>query len=266
MNYTFDKDGGCRPELDELEQGVRTACAAERVPVILGFRIEKNKTIPPHLAAGMDINQRCATGALNIRSDLRMIPLRFYINDASKPTLAWSAATAVNPRLVQDPVLADDSVADKSLYTTLLTEAELADFTVDDEDVLAGSASGRLRGRVVIIGSPQNTFPTYAGNVPGYVLQASYIEALLDGRYLQRMPFFFHVAVALAFWIYLELGESVRTKLVRMAGGLAAILVLSWLTVHLFGYYSDFLMISMGGVFTWLFEVATKQFRERRPA
>jgi hypothetical protein len=104
----------------------------------------------------------------------------------------------------------------------------------------------RLHGRVVVIGevSPyEDQHAAVIGNVPGYLLQANFIESILDDRLYSPMSEFVNYLAGFAFFALCEyvLEEGSRRGLIRTVIALIALVVSAaaivyFVILHL-GYY-----------------------------
>lgn len=136
------------------------------------------------------------------------------------------------------------------------------------------AARERLEGRVVVIGETQPAFDlhdTPFGRVAGFRLQASYVEALIDGRVYHPAPWW--VAFGLAA-VYgggiLALTQRVRWHRARRLAAVLALtastFVAAWLAARLFGVYiGPFALGPMGivGVVAGLAADSAAQHLER---
>jgi hypothetical protein len=144
-------------------------------------------------------------------------------------------------------------------YTSLIPQQEFPDYSVID--LICGhsyapginwkdrctpphSASGVLKGHIVVIGeySPGDTFHTELGTTPGVVLQANYIESLLDDRYFKPFYKWGEIGIGLlwfaAVWVIFERTESPLRALMYCVA-LSAVLwwILFYFVVEQWGFY-----------------------------
>lgn len=152
-------------------------------------------------------------------------------------------------------------------YTSLIPQKEFPEYSVIDlicERYTPGlnwkercrpglSASGVLKGHIVVIGeySPGDTFRTEIGPLPGVLLQANYIESILDDRYFKAfykwaefgIGFLWFVAV----WVIFERTQSPLRALTYCVA-LSAVLwwILFYFLVEQWGFY---LTVAAPGLF-----------------
>jgi hypothetical protein len=137
--------------------------------------------------------QHTFTGLYRLDCDTRRIPLTWpvfqkennqWVRDPEeKPTIAYLAATLYNPGLKNNPALKGRD----NPFTSFIP-ADLF-HPVDFANVLNGSPDAlRLRWKIVVIGDGQQDWhDTVVGRIPGVLLQANYIESLLDDRYFRGL-------------------------------------------------------------------------------
>ena len=109
----------------------------------------------------------------------------------------------------------------------------------------------RLRGRILVFGSdgPTDKFDTVVGKVDGVLLQTGYLEAILDGRLLEKLGWPIQIGAALLFWFLVEYVGSVWTKLAIACVLVLAMLGCNMIAVAFWGRYGDFGAISLIGFF-----------------
>jgi len=160
----------------------------------------------------LDAGDRIAEGIVNTDEDIRRLPLGWLVGPTTEPTPTLSIAAA----LAYDPLLLDKVPALRNLikrgehpYIAFLDPHDVEKITYSGRDILCSSTIGNqmkaplecgerasssverlayLRNRIVVIGekSPHlDVHPSVVGSVSGFTLQANYIEAVLDGRYLR---------------------------------------------------------------------------------
>jgi CHASE2 domain-containing sensor protein len=193
-----------------------------RVPIIVGRRLAeapKEKTHgrrswpplveAPELTTELGIRE----GIVNIDPDTRRLPLGWTAL-SEKGVAEWHRSLALEAAKVYDekldqkyPSLVELIKNKENPYISFLKRADLeAQATYSTGDVLCGSPEARrrlenlsctappradlgyLRGRIVIVAEPNADMDSHfsvLGHVPGFILQANYIEALLDQRYFK---------------------------------------------------------------------------------
>ncbi len=100
-----------------------------------------------------------------------------------------------------------------------------------------------LRNRVVVIGqnASSDIHATVIGRIPGVVLQANYIESLLDDRYLKPANVFLEVAISISWFAVVEYFFALYEKRpVRALILSSASLVVLWLLTY------DIAVLQMG--------------------
>ncbi|HEY2913629.1 MAG TPA: CHASE2 domain-containing protein [Candidatus Angelobacter sp.] len=104
-----------------------------------------------------------------------------------------------------------------------------------------------LRGKIVLIGEyrpKEDTHESVIGKVPGFMLQANYIESLLDDRFFQQIPKWLEIVLTVLCLVLLDIMlERARNPYI---GALAAacIVIALWFISHFaimeWGYYFVF--------------------------
>lgn len=174
-------------------------------------------------------------GLCNVASDRRLLPLRWmvYRDEKSAQTgdvvevdgLALAAARAYLPSFLERNERVSSLLA--SGRQPFIGFIQPADFDKRDlhfaSEVVCGkrirpdqdwtkcpadtAAPSYAHGRVVLIGEDDTSDlqPTIVGSMMGYYLQANYIEALLDDRFLTPVHPAFNVALSLILLTFMEL-------------------------------------------------------------
>jgi hypothetical protein len=216
-------------------------------------------------------------GLIRLNHDNRKIPLewRAYLSrselaapehhTAVLPTLSRVAAEQADPNLSSDGKFKYLISKAAHPYTGFLSEEEIPTFSAldlvcgpqfpRDSDwescELSGYKNQTIRNHIVIIGNStddQDINASVIGLVPGVVLQANYIESLLDDRYLKPVSLLGNIIINLsaAFVIgFLFLSTSsqkhglLSPERVAVASLILSLLlwVLSYLIVLHLGYY-----------------------------
>lgn len=103
-----------------------------------------------------------------------------------------------------------------------------------------------LKGSIVLIGeySEADTHQSVIGSVPGFLLQANYIESLLDDRYYELIPRWLEIILAILCFVAIDITiEKARSP---HLGGLFAVIGVAclWAIAHFsimqWGYYFTF--------------------------
>jgi CHASE2 domain-containing sensor protein len=155
-------------------------------------------------------------GLIRANRDTRRIPLQWAVFNDRKdlaagqppqtlPTLSKLGADGYDATTFAVPKLRKLLSKNTHPFTSFLTEAEIPTFAAIDlicdpafarapnwEDCQTGSLGNDLfRNHVVVIGNrtTDDFHASVIGTVPGVVLQANYIESLLDDRYFRPVNF-----------------------------------------------------------------------------
>jgi hypothetical protein len=103
-----------------------------------------------------------------------------------------------------------------------------------------------LKGNLVLIGeySEADTHESVIGNVPGFLLQANYIESLLDDRYYQLIPRWLEIILAIlcfvAIDITIEKARSPHLGALLAVAGVAGLWAIAHFFIMQWGYYFTF--------------------------
>jgi len=129
-------------------------------------------------------------GVIELNGDRRKVPVRWPVRATPgaplmfRDSLSFAAAKLYRRNFPDQGRRLDElAAAGCHPFTSLLGEADFS--AVPVEKIAAESSIAKLRGRIVIIGfgdEGSDRWSTYVGRLPGYVLQANYLEALLDAR------------------------------------------------------------------------------------
>ena len=206
-----------------VAQNDSTSCDLRGAKEEIRNRLAKNKALvlePSLLFLPGSVRE----GISRFDKDTRKLPLDWPVYrdlesvESEQPqrqsTLALAAADLYDPQLRSYPALQRLLKKHEFPFTTFLTEDEIGSLS-PSELVCAGKSppdwracEGRipqnaslqkLRNRIVLIGeeSLKDAHDTPIGRVPGVVLQANYIESLLDDRYLLPSPWLLQLAMTL---------------------------------------------------------------------
>jgi hypothetical protein len=168
-----------------------------------------------------------AEGVLNMDLDLRRVVL-WWPNVGSvsnsqlpPPTLALAAAIAASPMFLGTGRLAGWTPNSPTPYVSFVQSGQFdaynmaardlvckangpQDWRACSDDEIGPRIRSLVQGRVVVIGEdfPEvDRHDTVVGNLPGYVLQANYIESLLDDRLIRPMPALSWITMPALSWI-----------------------------------------------------------------
>lgn len=227
-------------------------------------------------------NWTLSEGILNIAKDSRRLPLQWRVapnRDAAnkgnlevRDTLALAVAKLYDPHLLQkNPRLRRILLRGRQPFIGFLTPDQFASSHYYVSELCNGAVEhgagtptchgvgpppAALRNRIVVVGENDPTrdnFATIIGRLPGFYLQANYIEALLDDRYYAPGGPILDVGAALLFLFGLELILLVyHHDVVKAAGytiglavGTGAIL---YLTITITSVYIDPIGVSATAV------------------
>jgi hypothetical protein len=213
-------------------------------------------------------------GVINIDVDSRRLALGWTIRRNSKSEPEWRNAIALEAARAYDSKLLTKYPSLQQLITSgdypYLSVIPRGDFTSylagdilcasDEQQPGMSEPCGRrksrnedlqyLRGRIAIIGEISRDMDvhfTVIGQVPGVVLQANYVEALLDERYFRPVSPWVDYLIGFLFFVAVEAALHQRSAL-RGLGYLIAVsaftLLLLFLTVRHLGYYVNPVTIS----------------------
>lgn len=258
-----------------LMRGVQALCAAH-ITLVVGRRLnERSRSQTPRGAAyPLDPSltfareAACVTeGVINIHLDLRRVVL-WWPNvqpvagsHSAPPTLALAASLAASPSFMRNGRLAGWTPDAPVPYVSFVRPGQFDDYNIAARDLVCsapgnpgwracedGELSQKVRsladGRVVIIGevTPDDSFETVVGAMPGYILQANYIESLLDDRLIRPVPGGLNVLAGLLFFAafeYIAWRHHERRLYAFILIGLlvAGSGLVIYLSVTLLGYY-----------------------------
>lgn len=218
------------------------------------------------------------------------IPLRMMVHapldhpgPSSQPTpmdpLALAVASKHDPRII--PLIDTHVAHHDSLVGALMAPKEFITFS--GSQILCGLHASHydetscnnapvpdidLRGTIVLIGqyNSKDTHDTVIGEMPGFVLQANYIESLLDDRYYRTMGTWPEILLAILCLMLVDV--TIERKghmgaLLSLAG-----VVLLWSFAHLsiieWGYYFTFWFPAAIGVAAKWLEISVKMPKKTR--
>lgn len=217
--------------------GLKTLNADERKiplhwPVISEDEFEKQ--------AASELERR----SFNLQDTLAVAVVRQYDSGAlTQNALQWFENRNTHPftSFLEESKIPTYSPTDLICATTHARDIDWCDLCTTPDPSYDGLK--QLRNRVVIVGqnSSQDIHHTVIGRVPGVVLQANYIESLLDDRYLKPSPWevellFSALGLLLLEWAFLCLEDHPFGALFTYAGSVA----LLWFVC------SDFAILQLG--------------------
>jgi len=259
-----------------LMRGVKALCAAH-ITLVVGRKVSDAShyqtpkgrvySLDPSLAFAPVAS--CVTeGVVNINPDLRRVVLWWpNVQPVSgshyaPPTLALAASLAASPSFMRNGRLAGWTPDAPAPYVSFVRRGQFEDYNIAARDLVCSAPgspewrgcedaelSQKVRnladGRVVIIGEDVMGFDTHdtvVGEMPGYFLQANYIESLLDDRLIRPVPEYLNVLAGFMFFAAFEYVAWRHHQRRLYAFGLICLLVAGtglvvYLSVTLLGYY-----------------------------
>jgi hypothetical protein len=207
---------------------------------------------------------RFREAVVNVRDDVRAVPLSWIFVTPPNPlprtasTLALAAAALHRPGLVNEsPLLTTYLSSSEPLHVGFLRPSQFAMRRVSAMELVCGSTgapdwkacfgnakmSDSFGGGVVVVGEEFRDYDTHntpVGRMAGYLLQATYLEALLDDRYFRTVPQWVNWIVGLSILLVFE-GVFIRyhhplSILWRVAVLLSLALATAYVIVAVSGY------------------------------
>jgi hypothetical protein len=239
----------------------------------------------PIIHPGSQTNRQITEGMTEVDFDNRQIPLSWAVYDsfasvgtAGQPvrrdTLAIAAVRAFDPSPAQIlrriGALRPDGTPQQSTqsfpYTNFLREEELpiarsvdlicaappTDFWKENCSQSPHSAANpeMFKDKVVVVGlagTGDDIHPSVIGVVPGMILQANYVESLLDGRVFQSVPSVIQIVAGLLwlgilFWLSSRFAaHPVWVSILSVVAALLSYFLIHFSVLH-FGYYTQMLV------------------------
>lgn len=268
---------GCN--LEEPTKALQEAIArvSTRVPIVVGVTVDTRSVAfaaeaPPLLVQPLAFarSPSLKEGVVNLDVVPRRIPLGWTVRERADAPGEWRNSIALEAALLREPKLFETSPRLRSLkakhdnpYASMMGERLFATLRTADilctdeatapafkaacaEQSRSSTDPSYLRGRIAILGETGYGVDSHdtsvIGRVPGTVLQANYIEALLDDRYFVPVPDWINYLVGFLFFVALEAslqGHRSWLSLGRVALIVAGTFGLLSLTARQFGYYVD---------------------------
>jgi CHASE2 domain-containing sensor protein len=275
------------------------AKVSARVPVVVGLNIDRSASpprgAPPLLEPPLAFKPSPSLREGIVNRDevtLRRIPLGWTVRYDANDTGQWRDGIALATAIVREPRLLAMEPRLKKLrderdnpYTSMIGQALFT--TLRSGDVLCADETMRQRfaaacaqtapgtvdpsyltGRIVILGETGPSIDrhdsTVDGEVPGSILQANYVESLLDGRYFLPAPAWLNYVVGFLFFVAMEASLRSRRRLGSLAGVVLLIVVtfgLLSLAVRYLGYFIDpavSVVVLVLMLTAWVFEAIAK--------
>jgi CHASE2 domain-containing sensor protein len=280
----FFVEAGCAKEEPTRQLKEAIGRVGARVPVVVGLSIERRRDAhvsdPTHWpAARRPLNFPAAAllreAIVNTDEDSRRIPLGWTILRGAGEAPRWfdglalAAAEAYDAKLwTKYPRLEHLRQTRSNPYLSMIAPQDhvylyagemLCASTTAQAGFEAPCASLKrsgtdpayLRGRIVLVGQMSNDIDRHAtviGNVQGVVLQANYLEALLDERYFSPVPAWVDYLVGFLVFIGIEASlrhPSIWGSLLRLVLVLAGSFLVLSLAVRYLGYYVNPVTVSV---------------------
>lgn len=244
---------------------------SKTIPIVVGRRVKpESRDLYPAIAFLSDQDHVLYEGIINIDRDSRKLPLKWKVQDdkvgqykESKrvwhKTLALSVAEAFDQRLLNKHTrlrkLLDEGVHP---FISFLQGPQFEVFPAGQ--VLKGpvSITRGLRGKIVIVGEVHpdaDRHESVVGNVPGVILQANYIEALLDERYFEPIPWLDYALGFLIFasfqWVLVRHYQPLWQAVAWGLGIIAIAIVLLYLLATLGGWYVNPVAVGFMALVIW---------------
>lgn len=206
-------------------------------------------------------------GLVMLIADNRHVPVRWTTANSAPGSdrltqhhvqdgLALSAATAHQQSVLENPTLIQSMKDGKTPLTSFIAEFPQQnglDLLCKDQDPArwedckpTQDLASIFKGHIAVIGFDKNAshmdmHASVLGLAPGVILQANYIESLLDGRFLTQAWWPIEAGISFLFFVVIEVIFEFVKKLrvaLPLALGVAAICYLiSYFTVVQYGYY-----------------------------
>lgn len=226
-------------------RGLSTPILGNPIPVVVGLRPipvdpEQSDSDKPHVLlptlSFSGVGDTEQQGIVNIvRGDHRRLPLRWEVfpnqesiknrEYAVYDTLALATAKNANRRLFEEnSTLASIANEEDQPFIGFLNPEQFKPYHLYLSQVLCNSERPQpnwrdclenpswppteLKGRIVLIGErnrDQDTHSTIVGVIPGFYLQANYIEALLDDRFYPPVGWVWEGIFSLLFFMAIQL-------------------------------------------------------------
>jgi hypothetical protein len=298
---TCPKDDPGTLNLLQGVQGVQALCAGH-TGVVVGRKVSDDaltegatiRIYPLDQSLAFAPAATCVTeGVLNIDLDLRRAALWWpnvqpvSSSQGPPPSLALAASLAYSPAFMTNGRLMGWTPESPRPYVSFVERGQFVSHNVAARDIVCAAGGdpgwrecqddelsqhvrGLVRGRVVILGedfTDVDRHDTVVGDLPGYILQANYIESLLDDRLIRPVPELLNVLAGLMFfgafeyvaWEYHRRRLNALKWIVILVAGTGLIIYLS---VTLFGYYLNPATIGLLAVLLRLADMALVPSRE----
>jgi len=224
-------------------------------------------------------------GNVNPAEDERKIPLKSELqgNSQCQDSLALAAASAYEeatdrePRTRKKKTIANHMKRYRYVFGSFMPEERFQ--TIPIRDLAAGKreAMRACRTRIVVIGGkwrealgqgqPYDVHETSVGPLTGMYLQANYIEALLDDRYMKEVSavpaLLFDLIVGALLYVSYHKAKTTRGRYVVLSVFLLPLMG-GYIVFVTLGYYLDFVLPLVGCFVHLGFEFVMDDIKMRR--
>lgn len=255
-------------------------------PLVMGRTIDPQRQLFPSVKFLNRPGGLVLEGLIEFDPDTKRLPLKWALRQPAKApdqlpgwvwqeTLALVAARAYDPALLEkyprlgDLILRADQFGDDAIhpYVSFVANGGLATYAAgallcgkNYADVTAADrgrrcerspeALRRLRGKIVVIGEGASSGDIHLspiGPVAGYILQANYIEALLDERYFKPAHWLANYVLGFAIFlgVLFALEQAKKSAVFIFCGTLAGACLLVYFVVMHSGYYVNPALVSI---------------------
>ena len=278
-NICDNNDPGLEPKPGTKKLAETLQRISQQTPIIVGrlahYDIEQKipvlEAVQPLLTS--EDKPGIHDGIVNLDLDNRKMALEWQVKpDESRPskkmpTLSFAAVKAYYEAESAQPATENPKIKEldkldergKNPYISFIERSKF-DLIPAGALITSGSSDNfsRLRGKIVIIGESDNLYDqhdsVFYSKIPGFILQANYIEAMLDQRCYKSIPqldyvigFGMFVAVYLCGQMFSEL-KTLRKLIGYLCAILVFVFLLLYLVVALLGYYINPVTISLLGI------------------
>jgi CHASE2 domain-containing sensor protein len=224
-------------------------------------------------------------GNVNPAEDERKIPLRTALSARSQcedslalaADSAYDEATDRQPRTREKKPIADEIMRYEYVFGSFLPEDRFQ--TIPIRELAAGNpgAMRACRTRIVIIGGKwgealgqgrgSDMHETSVGPMTGMYLQANYIEALLDDRYMKEIPalpaLLFDLIVGALLYLSYHKAKTTRGRYIVLSVFLLPLMA-GYIVLVTLGYYLDFVLPLVGCFIHLTYEIVADDLKMRR--
>jgi len=224
-------------------------------------------------------------GNVNPSEDERKIPLKTKLQSNSQcgdslalaTASAYEEATDRQPRTREKKAIADNTKSYQYVYGTFMPGERFQTIPIRDLEAGKPEALRACRTRIVIIGGKwgealgqgqaHDVHETSVGPLAGIYLQANYIEALLDDRYMRQVPgalvLLFDLIVGVLLYASYDNASTLRGKYMVLTVFLLPLMI-GYIVFVTLGYYLDFVLLLVACFLHLGFELVRDDVKMRR--